>query len=170
MDTGVGIPEDIKPKLFNMYATFDHNNGINIYANIQGVINMELVQDWQSAKNWLDYWDHLIKQIQIARRGKELLFLSIYMFILRGKKFVHSIASLYAISVFKVYTTKMISEKTIVEGTVDKLFRPFQVKDQFIMINPLTGDLRKYLIVNFLRMFRYHFGDLRGCLKNYQVL
>lgn len=28
-DTGVGIPDDIKPKLFNMYATFDHNNGNN---------------------------------------------------------------------------------------------------------------------------------------------
>lgn len=28
-DTGVGIPEDIKPKLFNMWATFDHNSGSN---------------------------------------------------------------------------------------------------------------------------------------------
>jgi signal transduction histidine kinase len=27
-DTGAGIPDEIKPKLFNMYATFDHNNGI----------------------------------------------------------------------------------------------------------------------------------------------
>lgn len=26
-DTGVGIPDHIKPKLFNMHATFDHNNG-----------------------------------------------------------------------------------------------------------------------------------------------
>ena len=28
-DTGVGIPDDIKPKLFNMWATYDHNNGSN---------------------------------------------------------------------------------------------------------------------------------------------
>jgi signal transduction histidine kinase len=28
-DTGSGIPEEIKGKLFQMFATYDHNNGTN---------------------------------------------------------------------------------------------------------------------------------------------
>lgn len=28
-DTGVGIPPEIVPKLFSMYATFDHHHGSN---------------------------------------------------------------------------------------------------------------------------------------------
>lgn len=37
-DTGVGIPDHIKPKLFNLYATFDHNRGSNRQGTGLGLV------------------------------------------------------------------------------------------------------------------------------------
>jgi signal transduction histidine kinase len=37
-DTGVGIPNNIKPKLFNLYATFDYGNGTNRQGNGLGLV------------------------------------------------------------------------------------------------------------------------------------
>jgi signal transduction histidine kinase len=37
-DTGVGIPNSIKPKLFNLYATFDYGNGTNRHGIGLGLV------------------------------------------------------------------------------------------------------------------------------------
>ena len=37
-DTGVGIPNQVKPKLFNLYATFDYGNGTNRHGIGLGLV------------------------------------------------------------------------------------------------------------------------------------
>jgi len=37
-DTGVGIPDSLKPKLFKLYGTYDHNNGSNKHGVGLGLV------------------------------------------------------------------------------------------------------------------------------------